>query len=202
MLKNTEKSAGKFLRYCSILEEETFQLYVNLARKTEYADNEAILIGLAYDCFKHSRIVRELSKYLTNPSLQVKDPRQELGLLWEQTHEFSTEIYRKTQIDTDEFSNLLKSLANLEDLISQAYTALTETKTLQFLTSEISKLSIVNYETLKGTFENIVRDKEKHRDTLIEIMYYLAAKEIEQTKDNPPQVKYQNPDRWSTPAQA
>ena len=201
MLSNSEKDAVRFLNCCSVLEEETFQLYHTLARKINYVDVKSLLIGLAYDSLKHSKIVGELSKNIVKPELQVKDCKKQLGQLWKNIYGLSEKILKSEKILDDDLPSLLKDLANLEDQVSERYEIFLQPKTLQFITREISSNAHADLETSKSIFEGLIRDKDNHRDTLIAIIYYFATRELEMAKDNTPIVKYQNPDGWSRPLQ-
>ena len=199
MLSKKEKDAVRFLRCCNVLEENLFQLYHGLARKIEHPDLKSLLVGLAYDGLKHSKIVKELSKNILGLELEVKDCRQNLGQLWKKIRELSQEISEKEEISDEDFPVVLRSLTDIEDLVNERYSAVLQLKTLQYIVGEISKLAPVDLEILKGVFEAIVRDKENHRDVLIEIIYFFATKELERTEGNTPIVKYQNPNGWNRP---
>ena len=66
MTEGKIEDATRFLRGSSFLEKEIFQLYQNLAQKTEYADIRYLLVGLAYDSLKHSKILAEIGKHFVS----------------------------------------------------------------------------------------------------------------------------------------
>jgi hypothetical protein len=199
MLNNKEKEALKFLKCTGALEEEMFQLYHEMAIRTEFPDVKALLVGLAYESLKHSKMVRELSKTLTAADAEAKDCHKELGRVWKEAHTFREQIYIKTRLGSEHLRVFLKDLAELEDLICEKYGVFLQPKVLHFVAAEISKKTPVDLETLKSVFENISSEKENHREILIAVIYYFATRELEREKDYTPVVRYQNPDGWSRP---
>jgi rubrerythrin len=202
MLTNKEKDAAMFLRCSSVLEEEMFQLYHAIAQKTQHPDVRSLLIGLAYDSLKHSKMVRELSKNIIGPNPEAKDCKRQIGELLTNVHVFFEEVSVKEEITDEDLTPILKDIADSEDLIYEKYSVLVQPRILQFVVAEISRLLPADLETLKSVFEIIIKDKENHRDILIAIIYYFATRKLEETKDNTPIVRYQNPNGWSRPLEA
>lgn len=193
------KDVAVFL-YCScILEERTFQLYRSLSEKIEYPPVKSLLISIAYDSLKHSRILRETSRNIPNLEMVVNDCKKNLGELWKKVDNLSEEIFGRNRITDDEFSEIINSLVSLEDLLKEEYFLLVQLKTLQFMAEEISRLYQVDIELMKNVFESIIIDKEYHREILLKIIYFLAKRKTEKVKINAPEVRYQNPDAWNRP---
>jgi rubrerythrin len=70
---------------------------------------------------------------------------------------------------------------------------------LDQLSEEVNKLYNIDIGKLHGIFENIIKDEERHRETLATIRQILTSKKTS-VVDNVPLVKYQNPDSWSRSA--
>ena len=202
MLNNKEKDALRFLKCASVLEDEMFQLYHDMAIRTDFPDVKALLVGLAYESLKHSKMVKELSKTLLELDVEANDSRKELGRVWKQAHAFTEQISVKSRIGSEDLQVFLKDLADLEDLICEKYAVFLQPKVLHFVAGEISRKSPVDLETLKSVFENISSEKENHREILIAVIYYFVTRELEKEKDYTPVVRYQNPDGWSRPLEA
>ncbi len=202
MLSNKEKDAAMFLRCSSVLEEEMFQLYHTMALKIRHPDIRSLLIGLAYDSLKHSKMVRELNRNILGPDLELKDCKKQIGELLTNVHVFLEGVSRKEEITDEDLALILKDIAGSEDLIYEKYSVLVQPRILQFVVTEISRLLPADLETLKSVFEIIIKDKENHRDILIAIIYYFATRKLEETRDNTPMVRYQNPNGWSRPLEA
>ncbi|MBE3116098.1 hypothetical protein IMZ68_02740, partial [Candidatus Bathyarchaeota archaeon] len=87
-------------------------------------------------------------------------------------------------------------LIALEDLIGEAYTTYVQSPATKILADELSKIVTVDLNNFKKIFETFVEQKEKHRETIIEIMYCYEAKEADRLRHIAPLIKYQNPDSW------
>jgi hypothetical protein len=112
--------------------------------------------------------------------------------LWKGIVEVSKQISIMGSISDEEFCDIFKSLAQLEDGLSESYYFLLGLKIHESLAEELGKLTPVNMEHLTGIFERIIEDKLRHKETLIEIGYRFAAREAAKA----PAVRYQNPDAW------
>lgn len=197
MLDNKGRDAAKYLCCCSLLEEEAFNLYRIIARKMKHPEVDSLLVGIAYDSLKHSKILREIVKNIIRPEYSVGDCKKNIAELWQEVHSCSEEISKIKEIDADNFCAILKELVNLEDALSECYSDLLKSKVQQSIANELSKLKPADLEILENVFENIIKDKQNHREILIEIVYFFAAKKTERTIDTTPMVKYQNPNGWN-----
>ena len=191
MTDDKNEAATQFLRGSSFLEKEIFQLYQNLAQKTEYADIRYMLVGLAYDSLKHSKILAEINKHF----VKLKTIPQ----LSQIVNELSIEISKKEKMNTEDLSTFVKRAADLEDLLSEKYIALLALENLQYVVDKLSKMTPVDSRALRSVFSGLVKDKENHRNLLIEFQYFVIAKKSEKAGDNAPSFKYKNPDKWNTP---
>jgi hypothetical protein len=91
---------------------------------------------------------------------------------------------------------MLKESINLEAYLGEVYTNYIKSSSTKIIVDELSKTGIVNLANFKKLFEYFVEEKGKHKETIVEIMYLLEAKEIETRRQITPIVKYQNPDTW------
>jgi hypothetical protein len=197
MTDNKIKDATQFLRDSNVLEEEIFQLYLNLSQKTEYTDIRYLLVGLAYDSLKHSKILAEIGKHFLIPEKQTKDLTKIIPELAQKVNELSRKSSKIEKMNTEDLSSFVKAMADLEDSLSEKYFTLLDLENLQYVVDKISTLTPVESRTLKSVFLGLVKDKENHRNLLIEFQYFLSAQKSEKTKDNVPMFKYQNPDKWN-----
>jgi hypothetical protein len=90
---------------------------------------------------------------------------------------------------------ILKELSNLEDQLSEIYTNYLQSSSIRVISDEFSTLSI-NLSNFKKIFENFIEQKQKHKETILEIIYSFEAKEADRLRNATPLVKYQNPDSW------
>ena len=202
IVNKKEKDGAALFNCCSSLEEKTCQLYRKVAERIEHPDIRALLIGIAYDSFKHSKIVRELGRSILKPEEEVKKCEDGLGELCKAIINFSTEITETDEFEDEDLTLILKDLVDFEDVLSENYSRFLQRRTLQDITEKISELATVDEENLKSIIETIIEDKEKHRETLIAIVYLLAKTELKTKKDNTPMVKFQNPNGWNRALEA
>jgi len=199
MLSSKLAFSKRYLLCCSGLEEETLRLYMCVAKKINRPELSSLVVSLGYDSMKHSKTIKELLKTIEKPEVKIENCEKTLSELWKEIKGFSEEILKMDQISDEEFCQVFKTLAELEDCLSDSYNALLKMKIHQTLANELNKLTPVNPENLMKIFESIIDDKQKHREVLMEIGYYFATKESEKAKVDAPVVKYQNPDAWSKP---
>ena len=90
---------------------------------------------------------------------------------------------------------ILKELTILEDQLGEAYTRYLESSAVKTISDEFSKLTI-SLTNFKKVFKDFAEQKQKHKETLIEITCYFETRETERLRHATPIVKYQNPDSW------
>ncbi|HEX7482188.1 MAG TPA: hypothetical protein VF350_01805 [Candidatus Bathyarchaeia archaeon] len=66
----------------------------------------------------------------------------------------------------------------------------------KIIIDELSETVVVNLNNFKKVIEGFVEEKGKHRQNIVEIMYFLEDKETEVHRQITPIIKYQNPDAW------
>jgi rubrerythrin len=158
----------------------------------DQAELRSAVVNIAYDTLKHSETLRELLRTVGKVEVRVENCRKNWVKLWEGIVEVSKQISMMGNISDEEFCEIFKSLAQLEDGLSESYYFLLGLKIHETLAEELGKLTPVNLEDLTGIFERIIEDKQRHKENLIEIGYRFAAREAARA----PVVRYQNPDAW------
>jgi hypothetical protein len=109
---------------------------------------------------------------------------------------FSKAISRINNLNCEVASEVLNELVNMEELLCSVYTSYLQSSAPKFLVDEFSKLVVVNLVNFKKVFEAFVEQKETYRETIIEVIFSLEAKETDRLRHITPVVKYQNPDAW------
>ena len=92
-------------------------------------------------------------------------------------------------------AEILKELVTLEDQLTEAYTDYAQSIAIKIMSEEFSKLQ-TNLNKFKKLFETFAEEKQKHKETIIEIACYFETRETERLRHAAPVVKYQNPDSW------
>jgi rubrerythrin len=194
MNEKVEESAN-YIKCCSNIEAETFRLYETLAKKVNNPESSFIL-GFAYDSLKNAKTLQALlESYDLTQNMGCK---KNLATLTNEIQTFTKIITKISNIDYESLIEIFKELINLEDILAHVYSEFVLTPALRILADELSNLVTVDFNNFKKVFENFSQEKEKHRETIIEIIYCFEAKEAEQHKRVQPVVKYQNPDAWIT----
>ena len=194
MNEKSEESA-QYLRCCSNIEIEAFRLYEKLSKKINNPESSFIL-GFAYDSLKCSKIIQGLLQTFDQTETENLNCKKNLLALLDEVSAFSKIISKINNIDYQSFCEILNELIILEDLLSEVYTNFLQSSGPKIIADELSKLVIADLSNLKKVFETFVEDKEKHRGTIVEIIYSSEAKKADKLKHTTPMVKYQNPDTW------
>lgn len=196
MLSSGMTKSTRHLLCCSGLEEETFHLYQCVAKKMNHPELRSLVVNIAYDSMKHSKTIKELLKTVEKAEVNIKNCRKNWSELWKEIVEVSEQVSKMENINDQEFYEIFKGLAELEDCLSESYCFLLERKIPECLANELGKLTPINLDNLNKIFDGIIEDKQRHRETLIEIGYCFAAEDSIRAKDSAPVVRYQNPDAW------
>jgi len=193
-----QESVADFLHCASVLEERAYLLYKNLADKVDLPLVNSLLLHIAYDSRKHSKILKGISESIAKPKKQPKDCEKKLffGKTWTVIERLADEIAEEQKIPRESMASLVKKLMLLESTVGEEYYILVQLKTLRYMTREIREIYNVDIEDLKDILGIIIKDEEIHRSLLSKMKKILVGKE-EQTEDKAPAFKYKNPDAWS-----
>lgn len=196
MLSRKMQNSTRHLLCCSYIEEETFHLYQCVAKKMNNAELRSLVVSIAYDSMKHSKMIKELLKTVEKTEVNIKKCRKNWSELWKEIVEVSEQVSKMQNINDDEFYEIFKGLTELEDCLIESYCFLLEHKIPERLANELDKFTPINMDNLNRVFDGIIEDKQRHKETLIEIGYCFAAKDSIGAEDSTPAVRYQNPDAW------
>jgi hypothetical protein len=185
----------QYLKQCSSIENETFKLCETLSKKMNQPESSFIL-GIAYDSQKGSKIIQGILDRLDLPETENKNLRKELAELAIDIMTLEKTISKIGNLEYLITCEMLKKSINLEVLLTKVYTNYLESNSARTIVDELSKTGIADLESFKKVFEYLIEEKGKHRQTLVETMYILEAKETETRRQITPIVKYQNPDQW------
>jgi hypothetical protein len=189
------RESVQYLKQCTSIENETFKLCETLSKKMNLPESSFIL-GIAYDSQKSAKIIQGILDRLDLPELENKNLRKELAELSTDIMTFEKTISKIGNLEYLITCEMLKKSINLEVLLIKVYTNYLESNSARTIVDELSKTGIVDLESFKKVFEYLIEEKGRHRQTLVETMYILEAKETETRRQITPIVKYQNPDQW------
>jgi hypothetical protein len=186
--------SAQYLKCCNALEIETFRLYEALSKKINQPESSFIL-GFAYDSLKCAKIIQGILDFFDFPELDRITCKRNLSELANGISNFTRRTSKINNINYEISCEILKELSDLEDRLGEIYTNYLGASGIQIVSVEFSKLAI-NLSNFKKIFETFIEEKQKHKETIIEIIYCLETKEAERLRNTTPLVKYNNPDSW------
>ena len=99
-------------------------------------------------------------------------------------------------ISDDRIPDFLKSLASLENCIYEVYSFFVKSEMLKNFVKGISHFVPITMENLTYIINLMMEDNLKHRQMLLEDVYFFEENKLKNTQNRAPFVKYQNPDAW------
>jgi rubrerythrin len=192
---NDSVALSRQINCLSMLEHNTFVLYQNLADKSKGALIKSLLLSIAQDSSKHATLLKGVGDTISVLEVKSKDCAKAIGKIWLAVDNFSREVAEK-ESDSITSSELYERLAVLEGNLAEEYDMFVRLRTLKYLTSEINQLYNIDLEKVKAIFVSIIKDEERHREILANLMEQVKPKE---KPDNTPVIKYRSPDSWIRP---
>jgi hypothetical protein len=188
------QESAQYLKCCNKLEMEAFKLYETFSKKINQPEN-CFILGIAYDSLKCAKIIQGILDYIDTPETEKTNPKKNFAELTDSVSAFTNKVSKINSIDNEVASEILKELVTLEDQLTEAYTEYLQSSSIRVMSDEFSKLQ-VNLDKFKKLFETFADEKQKHKETMIEITCYFDTRETERLRHAAPVVKYQNPDSW------
>ena len=186
------RESAQYLKQCLTIENEAFNLYETLSKKINPPESSFIL-GIAYDSLKNARIIQGILDCFDVLEPENKSVRKDLAA---QIMMLGKKISKINSLDYLISCEILKESINLEVHLSEVYTNYLKSSSPKIMVDELSETVVVNLNNFKKVIEDFIEEKGKHRQTIVETMYLLEAKETEVHRQITPIIKYQNPDAW------
>ncbi|MGA3060030.1 MAG: hypothetical protein ABSD92_06625 [Candidatus Bathyarchaeia archaeon] len=193
MVEKLQESAQS-LKCLNNVEIEAFRLYETLAKKINPPES-CFILGIAYDSLKCAKITQGILDYIDLPETENINCKKNLTEIANNISKFTKRLSKTNNLNYEISCEILKELTNLEDQLSQVYTNYLQSPSIINIADEFSKLAL-NLTNFKKIFETFTEQKQKHRETLIELIYCFEAKESERLRTMAPTFKYKNPDAW------
>jgi len=190
------KKSTRYLTCCKMLEGEVFRLYNNVIRKMNRPELSIIVVALAQDSLKHSKIIQELFKPITKTDLELEQCHGDIVKVCQEINNCLDALSSVEFISDDMLPDFLKDLANLEDCVYEIYSFFLESEMLENFVRGASYLMPITTENLTFIINLMMEDNLRHRDMLIEDVYFFKKNKLKNTEAKAPVVKYQNPDSW------
>ncbi len=189
------QESAQYLKCFNNLEIESFRVYEALSKKINQPES-SFIVGLAYDSLKSSKILQGILSHLDLSEIEDAECKKEIAELAAQISTFTKIISNINNLSPLISCEILSELINMEDLLNETYTGYLQSSATKFVADEFSALIPQSSNNFKRIFDSFVEEKEKHRQTLIEVICSLESKEAEKIRHVSPVVKYQNPDAW------
>lgn len=189
------RESTKYLYGCVTLEQEVNLLYVMATKKLPYSQLRAITTALSFDSQKHAAVIKELLKPALNVDINPDELSKEFKKSSVEIGKLLNALTEEDDIDDEQISDLLKTLTNIEDLLHDLYAKFIESKLAEDYSNSLPEESGLTCENLKYILHVLKLDNLKHREMLIESLYF-QSKNAQKNKDTTPLVRYQNPDAW------
>lgn len=189
------QESAQYIKCFNSLETEAFGAYEALSGKINQPESSFVL-GLAYDSLKCSKILQGMISHIDPSDIDSAECKKEITELTAEISSFGKVISKINNLSTLVSCEILSELINMEDLMNEAYTDYLQSSATKFVADEFSTLIPQSSNNFKRVFETFVEQKERHRETLIEVISSLESKEAENLRHVTPIIKYQNPDRW------
>lgn len=189
------KKPVEYLSYCVVLEEQMFTLYNMLVNKMRSPELSNIVVGLAYDCLKHAKIIEELLKPVPKIEVDLNECEGMQIKAWNEIRNCLSGLSEVKYIRQDILSDFLKSLTNVEDTMSDIYSSFLKSKLADDYTCVVSCIIPATKENLTFIMNSMIEDNLKHRAMLIEAAYFFNKNRCK-NENTAPAVRYQNPDSW------
>jgi len=186
--------ATKYLYGCLNLEKELNLLYT-MATKKLPSPQSTITTAIVFDNQKHVAVIKELLKPLSNIYFSPDELSKEFKKSVGEISKLLNVLTMQDKIENEEISELLKALTNIEDILHDFYAHFIESKLIENYYNALPEASGLTGENLKYILQTLKQDNLKHREMLIESLYFYRKSE-QKNIDTTPIVRYQNPDAW------
>ena len=195
MVEKLQESAQS-LKYLSTIELEAFKLYETIAKKINPPESSFILF-LAYDSLKCQKVIQGILECIDLPETENMNRKKPLTEIANNISKFTKKANKTNNLTYEISCEILKELTNMEEQLCEVYTNYLQSPSITNIANEFSESALnLREHNFKKIFEIFVEQKQKHRETLIEIIYSFEAKEAERLRVMAPTFKYKNPDSW------
>jgi hypothetical protein len=167
----TRDDLAKYAQYCSMLEDAVARAYCRMALLIAEKELKPLLLHIAYDSFKHSRLLKEMARGLSaKVKADLEACLKQMGEAWKRTVKSAEDMaFRKERIRTEELLTIIDRMEEIEGFAGEEYLMFINSRILQV----VSLINERNLELYKTALELIAEDGERHRSILSKIKEYL-----------------------------
>lgn len=163
---NDPKAIAELLHCLSAFEENIYQLYGDIASKTEMPFIRSLFEQISIDSHKHSVILRGISEGIAVTKTNLKECEKKMGETWKRLAITQKEIAKIGRINDQNLPWLTEKLAHFESAMGEEYFIFIQLKTLHLLVKEINQKYNIDLSHTKSLFDSIINDENHHREIL------------------------------------
>ena len=126
---NDSKNIAELLNCLSVVEEKVYNLYDDIAGKTEMPFVKSLFKQIAIDSHKHSVILKGISQSINETEPSSKQCMENFGPAWKTLTLAQEEIAKIQKIDKENLPWLVKRLAHFESDMGEEYFIFIQLKT-------------------------------------------------------------------------
>jgi rubrerythrin len=171
--KNPEAFAD-YLTCLSVLEEETYLLYKEVAEKVEAPLIKALLGAIALDSEKHAEILKGISLSIREPENKQLNCTEIIGQTWQELQSLRKEFSAIKTLKGSSFKEAVEKLHSYEYALGEEYYMFIQIEAIGQITTEINKIYTIDIYSAKNLFLRIIKDEERHLETLDTIKQLLV----------------------------
>jgi rubrerythrin len=177
-MKQTKEYIANYLHCSGILEEKVADAYASFADRTKNPTIKTLLLFIALDSQKHSRILKTLSQGITKTEPTTEKCQEILGKAWKTSIiQAQQETLKKQKITSKELASLIDKMVNFESFVGEEYLTTLHLKTLELIAKDKEIDSI----SLKKILEWIVEDEERHEIIMARIKILITQQNKKRT---------------------
>jgi hypothetical protein len=180
-----------YLKSAKNLEMQTATLYDALSKKINQPESSFIL-AFSCDSQKNAKMIEVLLNCFDLTTTENTPLRRDISELISNVMTFNWRIARINNVGYEIACGFFREINALEDQLCSMYAIFIKSSFANVLASEFSRLPI-DATNFNRIFENMANEKQKHRETLLDIIYAFETKEAERYR-NGPQVMHKTPD--------
>jgi hypothetical protein len=181
-----------YLKSAKNLELQTANLYDAISKKINQPESSFIL-AFSCDSQKCAKMIEALLNCFDLTPTENNPLRKDISELIGSVVTFNKRIARTNNVGYEIACEFFREISALEEQLYSMYAIFIKSSLANVLASEFSRLSI-DSTNFKRIFENMANEKQKHRETLIDILYAFETKETERFRSGTPQVLHKTPD--------
>jgi len=170
----TKEELARLAHCCSILEDAVARAYRRMALLTVEKEVKPLLLYIAHDSLKHSKVLREVAKSLSaKAKADLEACREQMGEAWKKVVESAMAMdSRKEKIMVEELLSVIDGMEDIESFAGEEYLMLINSRAMQVVPRKDKR----GLELYKAVLELIAEDEERHKSILMKIKEVLTRK--------------------------